>query len=216
MARKASGESREAKTAGRWPVLDMLCSSDFLKPLCAKADERPCLVDPSQSKRNPKVPDLKFPVPTGELSSAFGYRRGVFHRGLDIAARKGDPVLACADGHVAFTGTRKGYRSYGKTVLVDHGRDVLTHYAHLSKITVRMGERVRRGQTIGLIGSTGRSTAPHLHLEVKVASQFYNPLAYFPPSQLNGIQVAKGFGQTLMGPVRPKNPADRRGSRKTQ
>lgn len=193
----------------RWPVLDMLCSADFFNTLCQRTEERPGLREQT-AKRNPRVPDLLFPVPTGELSSAFGFRRGVFHRGLDICARKGDPVLACSDGHVAFAGVRKGYRAYGKAILIDHGRDVYTHYAHLSKIAVRLGEKVRKGQVIGAVGSTGRSTAPHLHLEVKVGSQFYNPLAYFPPQQLTGIKVAKGFGQTFLGPVRPKDLAQRR------
>jgi murein DD-endopeptidase MepM/ murein hydrolase activator NlpD len=152
-------------------------------------------------KKNPLVPDLLFPVEGGCLSSPFGYRRGIFHSGLDITAAKGDLVTACADGRVVFTGSRKGYRSYGLTVLVDHGKDVFTHYAHLSRILVRKGQKVAAGEKIGLIGSTGRSTSPHLHLEVKVGGQHYNPVAYFPPSELRRIEVAKSFSDTPMGPV---------------
>jgi murein DD-endopeptidase MepM/ murein hydrolase activator NlpD len=114
-------------------------------------------------------------------------------------------VLACADGRVTFTGNRKGYRSYGQAVLVDHGRDVTTHYAHLSKILVRKGEKVRRGQRIALVGSTGRSTSPHLHLEVKEGDQFYNPVAYFNPQRLKTMEVAASYWHTPMGPVRTRH-----------
>jgi murein DD-endopeptidase MepM/ murein hydrolase activator NlpD len=142
-----------------------------------------------------------FPVPTGALSSGFGFRRGVFHAGLDITACKGDPILACADGTVVATGSRKGYRSYGQTVLVDHGRNVFTHYAHASRVLVRPGQKVKKGEKIALIGATGRATSPHLHLEVRVGNQMLNPYPYFSPAQLKGIQVAKNFFGRPMGPV---------------
>lgn len=157
-------------------------------------------------KKHPRIPDLVFPVETGALSSPFGYRHGVFHSGLDITACKGEPVHACADGTVAFTGTRKRYRSYGLAVLLDHGREVYTHYAHLSRILVQSGQKVRTGDVIGLVGSTGRSTSPHLHLEVKVGDQLYNPIAHFAPSELKGVEIAKSFSAPPMGPV----PARRR------
>jgi Peptidase family M23 len=160
------------------------------------------LINILDGKKSPVVPDLKFPVRGGCLSSPFGFRHGVFHSGLDIAAAKGDPITACADGRVVCAGSRKGYRSYGLAVLIDHGHNVCTHYAHMSRILVRKGQKVVAGQTIGLVGSTGRSTSPHLHLEVKVGSQFYNPLAYFPSSELKRIQVAKDFPEPPMGPVR--------------
>jgi murein DD-endopeptidase MepM/ murein hydrolase activator NlpD len=160
--------------------------------------------------KNPSVPKLKFPVPEGVMSSAFGYRRGIFHSGLDISAPKGDPVKACADGKVVFVGSRKGCRSYGQTVLLDHGGNVFTHYAHLSAIHVRPGQSVTSGRQIGLVGSTGRSTAPHLHLEVKVGRQFHNPLFYFPSGELKNIEVAKSFTDTPMGPVGVRRRPGRR------
>ncbi len=152
-------------------------------------------------KKHPRIPDLIFPIETGALSSPFGYRHGVFHSGVDITACKGEPIHACADATVAFAGTRKGYRSYGLAVLLDHGRDVYTHYAHLSQISVQSGQKVRVGDVIGLVGSTGRSTSPHLHLEVRVGDQLYNPMAHFAPSELKDVEVAKSFSAAPMGPV---------------
>ncbi|MGC8908646.1 MAG: peptidoglycan DD-metalloendopeptidase family protein [Desulfomonilaceae bacterium] len=153
-------------------------------------------------KRDPAVPTLKFPVPHGILSSPFGYRWGRFHQGLDIAAPLGSPVLACADGRVLFTGSRKGFRRYGNTVLLDHGRGVYTYYAHLNDIVVKKNQKVKRGQRIASVGNTGRSTGPHLHLEVRVVNTMYNPLAYFSPSELTGSMITKRFTESPMGPVR--------------
>jgi murein DD-endopeptidase MepM/ murein hydrolase activator NlpD len=167
-----------------------------------KAEIRTKIAEIFGGKRNPRVPDLVFPVCSGILSSPFGFRRGVFHSGLDIAACKGEQIRACADGRVVVTGTRKGYRSYGQTVLIDHGRDVCTHYAHLSRILVKKGDKVRKGQTIALVGSTGRATSPHLHLEVKVGPQFFNPYVHFAAEEVRNVEVAKGFNLTPMGPVR--------------
>ncbi len=153
-------------------------------------------------KRDPIVPELKFPVPRGVLTSPFGYRWGRFHKGLDIAAPVGKCVVACADGRVIFTGSRKKFRRYGNTVLIDHGRGVYTYYAHLSEIKVKKNQQVCRGQKIALVGNTGRSTGPHLHLEVRVTNKMYNPLAYFSPKELTGILIAKRFSDSPMGPVR--------------
>jgi len=156
-----------------------------------------------RGKRHPAVPTLKFPVPSGVLSSPFGFRWGRFHKGLDISAPIGKPVLACADGRVIFTGSRKRFRRYGNTVLIDHGKGVYTYYAHLKDITVKKNQAVRRGQLIARVGTTGRSTGPHLHLEVRVANMMHNPLAYFSTSDLNEIRVASNrFNKSPMGPVR--------------
>jgi murein DD-endopeptidase MepM/ murein hydrolase activator NlpD len=154
-------------------------------------------------KRDPRVPELKFPVPGGVLTSPFGYRWGRLHTGLDIAAPVGTPVLACADGRVIFTGSRKRFRRYGNTVLIDHGHGVYTYYAHLSRIWVKKNEKVRRGQKIADVGNTGRTTGPHLHLEVRVNRMVYNPLAYLCPHEVAGTLMAKHFFERApMGPVR--------------
>ncbi len=154
-----------------------------------------------RGRRDPAVPKLKFPVPGGVLTSPFGHRWGVFHRGLDIAANIGTPILACAKGRVIFTGTRKRFRNYGQVVLLDHGNGVYTHYAHLHRILVKKGQNVRQGQKIAQVGNTGRSTGPHLHLEVRVSNNLYNPLAYFSSSDLKGMRVTKRFTNSPMGPV---------------
>jgi len=160
------------------------------------------LVLPLKGIRDPAVPELLFPVPKGTVSSPFGYRWGRFHKGLDIAAPIGSPVLACSEGRVLFIGSRKGFRRYGNTILLDHGRGVYTYYAHLNEILVKKNQKVRRGQHIASVGNTGRSTGPHLHLEVRVVNTMYNPLAYFSPSDLTGTRVAKRFTNSPMGPVR--------------
>ncbi len=186
-----------------------LCSLSCMpdRPVHVSPPERPnsCTIpSPRNGQKNPRIPELCFPVPSGIFSSPFGFRRGIFHCGLDIKAPKGVPVLACADGKVTFAGNRKGFRSYGQAVLIDHGRDVCTHYAHLSKILVKKGETVRRGQRIALVGSTGRSTSPHLHLEVREGKQLYNPVAYFNPQRIKAMQVAASYWHTPMGPVRTR------------
>jgi murein DD-endopeptidase MepM/ murein hydrolase activator NlpD len=118
---------------------------------------------------------------TGWRSSGFGYRtspftgRKEFHQGLDIATRSGTPVVAPADGTVTFAG-RKG--PLGNTIIVDHGYGMVTRYGHLKKLLVKRGAHVKRGDKIGLVGNTGRSTAPHLHYEVHLNGIPVNPTKY--------------------------------------
>ncbi len=116
----------------------------------------------------------------GSITSGFGLRRhpvfGVqhMHTGVDIGATWGSPVLAAADGQVIYTGW---YGGYGKLVIVDHGGGVSTLYAHLFEILVSSGTSVRRGQVLGRVGSTGFSTGPHLHFEVRIDGQPIDPIA---------------------------------------
>jgi murein DD-endopeptidase MepM/ murein hydrolase activator NlpD len=119
----------------------------------------------------------------GIITSGFGWRRfsrrsrrGRMHKGLDIAAPIGTPIMAPADGKVAFVGRKGGY---GKTVILDHGGGIHTLFAHNSRINVSEGEMVIQGQKISKVGSTGRSTGPHLHYEVRVQGQPVNPKEYF-------------------------------------
>jgi murein DD-endopeptidase MepM/ murein hydrolase activator NlpD len=114
----------------------------------------------------------------GWVTSDFGARldpytaERVMHRGMDIATPHGHPVLTPSDGTVVFAGTENGY---GKVVVVDHGYGVKTRYGHLSEISVRAGDRVKRGARIAAVGNTGRSTGPHLHYEVRVNGIPENP-----------------------------------------
>ncbi|MEL7061836.1 MAG: M23 family metallopeptidase [Acidobacteriota bacterium] len=117
----------------------------------------------------------------GILTSGFGYRRDpftgrrAFHAGLDVAAPHGGPVRAPGDAVVVKAGRAGGY---GKVVYLSHGNGLTTRYGHLSAIEVEPGERVRRGDVIGRVGSTGRSTGTHLHYEVRVNGKPADPLAY--------------------------------------
>ncbi len=118
----------------------------------------------------------------GWISSGYGYRRSPFtgkrefHRGLDIVNRKGTPVVATADGRVKFAGHNGGY---GNLVVIDHGMGVESKYGHLYRIEVKVGDKVIRGQEIGVLGNTGRSTGPHLHYEIVVNKHTVDPRRYF-------------------------------------
>ncbi|MFQ5514623.1 MAG: M23 family metallopeptidase [Myxococcota bacterium] len=132
-----------------------------------------------QSARLVATPSI---APTkGWVTSAFGYRRSPFtgnrefHRGVDIAGRTGTPIVAPADGDVRFAGQQ---RALGNAIVIKHGYGVETIYGHLSEILVRRGQRVKRGDRIALMGTTGRSTGPHLHYQVEVNGSAKNPLNY--------------------------------------
>jgi murein DD-endopeptidase MepM/ murein hydrolase activator NlpD len=96
-----------------------------------------------------------------------------FHHGLDISADAGSPIYATADGTVAMA-RREG--AYGNLVTIDHGYGLETRYGHMSKFEVKTGAKVKRGDIIGRVGSTGRATGPHLHYEVRVNGRLLNPL----------------------------------------
>lgn len=117
----------------------------------------------------------------GLLTSGFGSREDPFtggnsmHSGLDIATREGAEVISPASGVVIFAGEKA---AYGNCIVVDHGRDITTLFGHLQTMLVKPGDKVERGQHIGKVGSTGRSTGPHLHYEVRVNSVPVNPRRY--------------------------------------
>lgn len=121
------------------------------------------------------------PTNTSWLTSSFGRRRDpmtrqwLMHKGLDLGGQTGMPIVAPADGVVIFTGRRGGY---GLTVVVDHGYGMQTHYAHLHRYRVRTGQRVRRGELIADMGSTGKSTGPHLHYEVRRVGNPLDPTLF--------------------------------------
>jgi murein DD-endopeptidase MepM/ murein hydrolase activator NlpD len=119
-----------------------------------------------------------IPAAGTHISSGFGYRTDpfagspAFHAGLDFKGPVGAPIFAAARGRVAFVGQRQGY---GNCVEVDHGNGLRTRYAHMSAFRTRVGQPVAAGQVIGAVGSTGRSTGPHLHFEVRLHDQPINP-----------------------------------------
>ena len=129
-----------------------------------------------------RVPSI-WPV-EGESTDSFGVRGNQFggggaefHPGQDIAAPRGTPVLAPADGKVVEAGWKNGY---GQLIVLDHGNGLTTRYGHLSKIEVTEGQELKRGEQLGQVGSTGRSTGPHLHYEVRIGELPISPKHYLP------------------------------------
>lgn len=124
------------------------------------------------------VPYRKPVVGNVEFSSGFGVRsdpflgRPAMHTGLDFRASTGDPVRATANGKIVTAGWSGGY---GRLIEVDHGNGLTTRYGHLSEISVKVGEQVKIGQVIGAVGSTGRSTGPHLHYETRIDGEAVDP-----------------------------------------
>jgi murein DD-endopeptidase MepM/ murein hydrolase activator NlpD len=121
------------------------------------------------------------PINDGWLSSHYGNRIDpfdgdkTFHHGIDFAGREGDGVYAVADGLISWTGNKSGY---GKTVEIDHGNGYVTRYAHSKELLVSLGDKVSKGQRIALIGSTGRSTGPHVHFELLRSGLTVNPQTF--------------------------------------
>jgi murein DD-endopeptidase MepM/ murein hydrolase activator NlpD len=122
--------------------------------------------------------DSKFiwPVPSSKkVSSKFGQRRGRHHDGIDIPAVTGTHIVASATGNVIVSGWMRGY---GKVIVIKHDDGYHTVYAHNSKHFVKKGQRVSQGEVIGKVGSTGRSTGPHLHFEIRRKNRVRNPAFY--------------------------------------
>lgn len=126
------------------------------------------------------VPQLR-PTDAAAINSSYGYRRDPFtgraamHRGLDFPGATGAPIYAAARGTVTFVGRKGGY---GNAVEISHGQGLLTRYGHMSRFEAKVGDRVEAGTVIGAIGSTGRSTGPHLHFEVRVNGTAVNPRTF--------------------------------------
>ena len=129
------------------------------------------------------IQKLPFAHPLNETfqyTSGFGPRWGTMHYGTDMAARHGSPILATADGTIDFAGWEKGY---GKLVKIKHDFGYETRYAHLSKIAVKVGQRISQGARIGEMGNTGRSTGTHLHYEIRRNGKPINPMKYIRAKQ---------------------------------
>lgn len=121
----------------------------------------------------------------GKINNEFGFRRNPFggrtyefHGGMDIDGERGDQVFAPASGVVTEAGWKGGY---GNMIEVDHGNGLKTRYGHLSKIDVQIGDSITRGQVMAFVGSTGRSTGPHLHYELRLNDRPINPRRFLPP-----------------------------------
>lgn len=128
----------------------------------------------SLSRGSGSTSGLAWPM-RGSINSYYGSRRGSFHTGLDIGGDVGEPYTAAASGTIIAAEWSGGY---GNMILIDHGNGVTTRYAHSSRLLVSVGQHVSSGQTIGLVGTTGNSTGPHLHFEVILNGDTVNPLSY--------------------------------------
>jgi murein DD-endopeptidase MepM/ murein hydrolase activator NlpD len=128
----------------------------------------------------------RMPLEGAQLTSGFGMRSHPVlggrrqHHGIDLAAPTGTPVYATADGII---GRADWYSSYGLYISINHGASMETRYAHLSRLAVAAGDNVKKGDLIGYVGSTGRSTGPHLHYEVRVDGLAVNPIPYMVESE---------------------------------
>ncbi|MCW1429462.1 M23 family metallopeptidase [Novosphingobium sp. JCM 18896] len=129
----------------------------------------------------------RIPVEGVHFSSDYGMRVHPVlggrraHKGVDLAAPIGTPIYATADGTVS---RADWFSSYGLYVAIEHGGELQTRYGHMSRLNVAAGQTVRKGDVIGYVGTTGRSTGPHLHYEVRVAGQAVNPVPYMQISQI--------------------------------
>lgn len=135
---------------------------------------------PTQRTRSVSIPS-RMPLDDASFTSGFGMRTHPVlggrraHKGIDLAAPTGTPIYASADGVV----TRADwFSSYGLFISLDHGASLETRYGHLSRLNVAEGQEVKKGDLIGYVGSTGRSTGPHLHYEVRIAGMAVNPVPY--------------------------------------
>lgn len=149
----------------------------------AEPDLQQVLVELEDLRALEEALPSRWPV-DGEITSNFGFRsspfgtgRKRFHSGLDIANRRGTPIYAPAPGTVVDVSYNRGY---GRVLKLDHGYGITTVYAHCNTIRVEEGERVREGDVLGTVGTTGRSTGPHLHFEVRVDGNAVDPLDYLP------------------------------------
>jgi murein DD-endopeptidase MepM/ murein hydrolase activator NlpD len=139
------------------------------------------------------APNL-WPV-EGQITGSFGERtdpfngEGAFHTGVDIGAAVGQPVIAPADGIVMFADFLGGY---GRAIMIDHGHGISTRYGHLASFAVVPGQHVHRGDTIGFVGLSGRSTGPHLHYEVRINDTPVNPYKYLRINMAHATGFAAG------------------------
>lgn len=156
-------------------------------PAPAAAPNAPALNAPAvapSAKHAPSVAaaGLRWPVEAGVISSEYGARWGKMHKGIDIAADVGEPVYAVAEGEVIYAGD--GLRGYGNVVIIQHGDRISSLYAHNSELKVKQGEHVAQGSLVALMGSTGHSTGPHVHFELRQGDVAVNPHTLLPVSSL--------------------------------
>ena len=182
-----NGDAEFRRLFGTWQQQD--------KPAGLAAAATPGLPASLATGRSAVSIPSRMPVPGVNLSSGFGMRTHPViggrraHKGVDLAAPTGTPIYATADGTVS---KAEWFSSYGLYVSLEHGGEIQTRYGHMSRVSVLAGQEVKKGDIIGYVGSTGRSTGPHLHYEVRIAGNAVNPLPYMQSGDLMQVQGGKG------------------------
>lgn len=179
----AVGGPQDSLDGDSFSVPELSKMIDQLSARLSDREKQLRLLDSLMSRK--KIEDDRFvagrPITWGWLSSHYGYRsdpftgRRAWHDGVDLAGKEGSDVIAVAAGVVTWAGKRSGY---GNLVEIDHGDGLTTRYGHNKAVKVAVGDVVQKGQTIGLMGSTGRSTGPHVHFEVRRNGHSLNPEKY--------------------------------------
>jgi murein DD-endopeptidase MepM/ murein hydrolase activator NlpD len=172
LKRSALTDARETRAEYLEEVEALAAESASLAAAIREAQEQAAAS--STGSGTPSASGFIWPV-NGAVVSGFGWRGGRMHEGIDITASSGTPIWAAAAGTVIWASWRGGY---GNCVVVDHGNGLATLYAHASSILVGVGQSVGQGETIALVGSTGNSSGPHLHFEVRVNGSAVDPLLY--------------------------------------
>ncbi|MFA6028931.1 MAG: M23 family metallopeptidase [Elusimicrobiota bacterium] len=173
----------DSKNLDEGEVLDVLVSAGVI-PGAPGAARPPRPGAPAVPKTFP-VPQYtgawRWPMEAGVVSSEYGPRWGKFHHGLDLAADRGSPIYAAAPGEVAYAGDK--LTGYGNVVFLRHDKEHVTIYAHNDALLVGVGDKVAQGQRIAKLGSTGHSTGPHLHFEMRVKDRSVPPRGELPKSR---------------------------------
>lgn len=176
---------------------DLAQQLDEIQVRMAQQADNLRLLDAALTRRSADKALLPSAMPITEypyLSSSYGWRRNpvtgryAMHEGLDFSAPSGTPILAASGGVVLVAKYQSGY---GNSVEIDHGNGLITRYAHASRLLVKPGDVVERGQEIARVGSSGRSTGPHLHFEVRLAGQPLDPRLFLGPQQTAPPTVAQ-------------------------
>lgn len=202
------GMPMDSIDADHAPVSDVQASAPLQTKVASKGDQKFRALFTSWKRLDQigqgviSIPSAR-PVEGVSLTSGYGVRsdpfrnRAAMHAGIDLAGPIGTPIYATADGVVSYSGWMRGY---GNLIEVAHGKAVETRYGHLSKLLVKNNMRVKRGQLIGLMGSTGRSTGSHLHYEVRLDGKAVNPVPYLQATDyLLAMERRATDGQIALG-----------------
>jgi murein DD-endopeptidase MepM/ murein hydrolase activator NlpD len=193
-AKPASGGSEEQfkQLFANWRAIEKqqapLAAVTEAANLAASARVTPTAFGLAPFRRSSVSIPSRIPVEGVRLSSDYGMRNHPVsggrraHKGVDLAAPVGTPIYATADGTIS---RADWFSSYGLYVAIEHGGDIQTRYGHMSRLNVAAGQQVRKGDVIGFVGSTGRSTGPHLHYEVRISGAAVNPVPYMQMADMH-------------------------------